>query len=85
MERLTVRTAAGPAAFATSFRTAAGGAGDIAYVRGTGDLTFAWTDPDGQPREQRNRSVFLAIAVRQPDGAWKIRRRMWSDLLPAEG
>jgi uncharacterized protein (TIGR02246 family) len=56
------------------------GVGDLAYVRGRGDLSFEWTDGGGQLQQRRSQSTFLMIARRGPDGRWKIARRMWSDL-----
>ncbi len=75
----------GPPTTVLSYRTEIvelDGVGDLAYVRGRGDLTFAFAGPGGARTERRNRSVFLMIARREPDGTWKIARRMWSDMAP---
>jgi uncharacterized protein (TIGR02246 family) len=75
----------GPPTTVISYRTEIvelDGVGDLAYVRGHGDLTFAFTGPGGVRTERRNRSVFLMIARREPDGTWRIARRMWSDMAP---
>ena len=75
----------GPPTTVLSYRTEIAeldGAGDLAFVRGQGHLTFAFEDSSGQRQERSNRSVFLMIVRRDRSGAWKISRRMWSDLAP---
>jgi uncharacterized protein (TIGR02246 family) len=74
---------AGPPTTVLSYRTdidEVGGAGNFAFVRGRGHLTFAFADSTGRRQEQTNRSVFLMITRRDNTGSWKIARRMWSDL-----
>lgn len=56
------------------------GSGDMAYLRGHGDLSFTWRAPDGATSEHRSRSTFLMVARRGEDGRWRIARRMWSNL-----
>ncbi len=52
------------------------GAGDLAYVRGRGTLTFT-TDDGSAPRSLS--STFINLVRRQSNGAWLIAERMWSD------
>lgn len=59
------------------------GEGSLALVRGTGELTFSWTDGEGELRRRSSRSRHLTVLRRQPDGRWLISRRMW-DGLPVE-
>lgn len=73
----------GPTTTVTSYTTTIdeiGGSGSVAYLRGRGELTFTWESPDGTGGERTSRSVFLAVVRKGPDGAWKIARRMWSNL-----
>ena len=53
--------------------------GDMAVVAGRGSLTFviAANGVDGAPRSQR--SWHVNVLRRQPDGGWRIWRRMWGD------
>ena len=52
------------------------GQGDVAWVRGTDTLTYAY---DKGPTHSRlgSRSMTLALWRRQPDGNWRISRMMW--------
>jgi uncharacterized protein (TIGR02246 family) len=54
--------------------------GDTAVTSGMGSLTFVVTASGvaAAPRTQRHWHV--NVLRRQPDGAWKIWRRMWGDL-----
>jgi uncharacterized protein (TIGR02246 family) len=55
------------------------GAGDLAYVRGTGVLAFTY-EKDGVRSEITSRNMTLTIATRGSDGRWRIARRMWGPL-----
>jgi ketosteroid isomerase-like protein len=55
------------------------GSDDLAYVRGTGDMTFIY-EKDTVRTEQTSRSMMLTVVARQPDGRWLIRRRMWGNV-----
>jgi|RhiMetdeSRZDD1v2_1073273.scaffolds.fasta_scaffold07425_15 uncharacterized protein (TIGR02246 family) len=55
------------------------GEGDLAIVRGHGSLTFTMRQ-DGRETTRTQRSTFVNVIRRQPDGSWKITLRMWSDL-----
>jgi ketosteroid isomerase-like protein len=73
--------AAGPATTVTAYTTAIddiGVGGDLAWVRGRGDLAFTLAAPDGSRTEHRSRNVFLMVARRDAAGAWRIAQRMWS-------
>ncbi len=50
--------------------------GDMAYVRGTADLTFEWETGSGV-QQQSSRSAYLMVLRRDSDGSWKITHRMW--------
>jgi len=52
------------------------GSGDLAIVRGRGTLTFIIAG-DATPRSLA--STFINVLHRQPNGAWLISARMWSD------
>jgi ketosteroid isomerase-like protein len=49
---------------------------DLAFVRGTADLTLEWASADGI-QQQSGRSAYLMVLRRHSDGAWKITHRMW--------
>ena len=55
-----------------------GGAGTVAFVRGTDSLRFLYTPKDGKPQESGMRSETLAVVRRQADGSWKIARMAWA-------
>lgn len=55
------------------------GDGDTAIVRGRGTLSFTML-VDGKNVQRDQRSTFLEVLSRQPDGRWLITHRMWSDL-----
>ena len=57
------------------------GTSALAYVRGRGTMTFTYVK-DTVRLEQTTRSMTLTIAARQPDGTWRIRRRMWAAMSP---
>ena len=54
--------------------------GDTAITSGTGSLTFVVSQGGvtSQPRTQRHWHV--NVLRRQPDGSWRIWRRMWGDV-----
>ena len=55
--------------------------GDLAYVRGRGELKYTVETAPGQVSPPKSiRSTFLNILRRQGDGRWLIAERMWSDL-----
>jgi ketosteroid isomerase-like protein len=54
------------------------GAGGVAIVRGHGSLTFSLRQ-NGREETRSQRSTFLNVVRRQPDGRWLITHRMWSD------
>src|SRR5215213_5863746 len=56
-----------------------GGAGDVAFVRGTYQFSFSYEDK-GQTIELTNTGNYMMIMRRQPDGSWRISHRMWGDL-----
>jgi TolB protein len=55
------------------------GAGDLAIVSGQGLLSFTWTQ-EGRTESRTQRSTFMNVIRRLPDGDWKITQRFWSDL-----
>ena len=57
------------------------GAGDLAYVRGTGELAFIY-EKAGVRSEITSRNMTLTIVKRGPEGRWRIARRMWGPLAP---
>ena len=68
----------------TAYRTTVdevSGAGALAYVRGTGTLSFTY-ERDTVRMEQTSRTMTLTVVARQPDGSWRIHRRMWGNLAP---
>lgn len=54
------------------------GSGDLAFLRGTGDIAFRYTAPDGQRTDLTSRAAHLSVARRGGDGQWRIARRAWS-------
>jgi ketosteroid isomerase-like protein len=48
----------------------------LAYMRGTGTMSFRY-EKDTVRMQQTSRNMTLTVAARQPDGSWRIRRRMW--------
>lgn len=54
------------------------GSGDLAWLRGRGDLAFTYRGPDGEVSELTSRAVHLSVARRGEDGEWRIARRAWS-------
>jgi uncharacterized protein (TIGR02246 family) len=55
------------------------GAGDVGYVRGTFQFSFSYEDK-GKISDLTNAGNYMMIMKRQPDGTWRISRRMWGDL-----
>ena len=55
------------------------GDGHLAFTRGNAELTFTYVK-DGVKTEQTNSTMYLTIYRRQPDGDWRILRRMWGPL-----
>ncbi len=55
------------------------GFGDVAVVSGQGLLSFTWPQ-DGRTESRTQRSTFVNVVRRLPDGDWKITMRSWSDL-----
>ncbi len=77
-------------AFFTSFPTTTAfkvtvdevdGLGDLAYVRGTYDLTL--TIP-GAPGPVNDHGKYLDVDRRNADGTWSLTNDMWSSDLPAQ-
>jgi ketosteroid isomerase-like protein len=58
-----------------------GGEGNVAWVRGTDTLTYAY-DKGTTHSRLGSRSMTLAVWRRQPNGAWRISRMMWGTRLP---
>jgi uncharacterized protein (TIGR02246 family) len=56
------------------------GSGKLAFVRGRGSLTFVTHSGTGASAPRTQRSWFMNVLERQPNGGWLIVRRMWSDL-----
>lgn len=54
--------------------------GNIAITSGSGLLTFVVTAKDGAQPARTQRSWHVNILKRQPDGSWRIWRRMWGDV-----
>jgi ketosteroid isomerase-like protein len=57
--------------------------GDLAVGRGTGTLSFTLRYPDGRQQSATQRSRYVTVLQRQPDGRWLILWRAWSDLRAA--
>ncbi len=57
------------------------GTRDLAYVRGTGQISFTYTK-DTVSTDITSRSMTLTIVEPGPDGRWRISRRMWGTLAP---
>ena len=75
----------GPATTVTAMETPIDeltGNGDLAVVRGTGTLSFTLRYPDGREQSATQRSWYVTVLRRQPDGRWLITLRAWSDLRP---
>jgi ketosteroid isomerase-like protein len=56
------------------------GVAPFAYIRGRGMMTFTY-EKDTVRLQQTTRNMTLTVAARQPDGTWRIRRRMWGTVL----
>lgn len=65
-------------AYETTIDEIAGG-DSLAFVRGTGTLRFVY-EKDTTRLEQASRNMTLTVVARQPDGSWRIHRRMWGPL-----
>jgi ketosteroid isomerase-like protein len=77
----------GPATTVTGYASTIddiGVAGSLAYVRGTGDLSFSLEGPAGGRTEHRSRSIFLMVARKGAGGDWRMQQRMWAPLPPTE-
>ena len=72
----------------TDYRTTSdeiAGDGNVAFLRGRGDLSFTWTTADSSGGERESHSAFLSIARKGPDGSWRIARRMWHQIPQPDG
>jgi uncharacterized protein (TIGR02246 family) len=58
-----------------------GGTQELAYMRGTGRLSFVY-EKDTLRFEQTNQNMTLTVLARAADGRWRIRRRMWGPMAP---
>jgi ketosteroid isomerase-like protein len=54
--------------------------GDTAITSGSGSLTFVVTTNNVAAPPRTQNSWHVNVLKRQPDGAWKIWRRMWGDM-----
>lgn len=71
----------GPRTIVTGFTITTdevGGAGAIAFTRGTFQLDFTYDDK-GKTVARRNRGNYMMIFTRNRAGEWRISHRMWSD------
>jgi hypothetical protein len=57
------------------------GTPDLAYMRGTGRLSFVY-ERDTLRLEQTNQNMTLTVLVRVADDRWRIHRRMWGPMVP---
>ena len=57
------------------------GTASIAYVRGTGAITFTYAK-DTVVTELTSNNMTLTVLTKQSDGRWLISRRMWAGLSP---
>ncbi len=57
------------------------GTGNLAYMRGTGRLSFVY-EKDAQRVEQTSQTMALTVFSRMPDGHWRIQSRMWGPMAP---
>jgi ketosteroid isomerase-like protein len=55
------------------------GAPALAYMRGRGTMSFTY-EKDTVRIQQTSSNMTLTIARRQPDGSWRILRRMWGNV-----
>ena len=62
-----------------STTTEVGGAGDVAFARGTYSLTAT---PEGALEPVSDSGKWMAICKRQPDGTWLITANIWNSDLP---
>ena len=53
----------------------------LAYVRGTGRLSFVY-QKDTLRLEQTSRSMTFTVLTRAADGRWRIHRRAWGPMAP---
>jgi uncharacterized protein (TIGR02246 family) len=58
-----------------------GGTQELAYMRGTGRLSFVY-EKDTLRLQQTNQNMTLTLLARADDGRWRIRRRMWGPMGP---
>lgn len=54
------------------------GSGDLAWLRGVGELAFTYTTAAGETSELTSRAVHLSVARQLANGEWRIARRAWS-------
>ena len=59
--------------------TEVGGAGDVAFARGTYSLMAT---PEGAPEPVSDRGKWVSILRRQADGTWLITANVWNSDLP---
>jgi uncharacterized protein (TIGR02246 family) len=62
-----------------STTTEVGGAGDVAFARGTYSLTAT---PEGALEPVSDSGKWMAICKRQPDGTWLMTANIWNSDLP---
>ncbi len=62
-----------------STTTEVGGAGDVAFARGTYSLMAT---PEGAPEPVSDRGKWVSIFRRQADGTWLITANVWNSDLP---
>ncbi len=62
-----------------STTTEVGGAGDVAFARGTSSLTAT---PEGALEPVSDSGKWVAICKRQPDGTWLVTANIWNSDLP---
>ena len=54
------------------------GSGDVAWPRGTAELSFTWSK-DTTRLSTTSRSMSLTVYRRGADGTWRIARRVWGN------
>jgi uncharacterized protein (TIGR02246 family) len=54
--------------------------GDTAITAGSGSLTFVVTTNNVAAPPRAQKSWYVNVLRRQPDGGWRIWRRMWGDV-----
>lgn len=61
------------------------GSGDLAYLRGRGELEFTYRDANGDVSQLSSRAVHLSVAQRGEDGSWRIIRHRTGQVGPGSG